>query len=225
MSFVEEIALRQILRFGLLALGLAAALIYGGFFCHRGPSRLKTLTKTIPMPAFAAALWISFGYPLVVTALLLSAIGDIALSRNGRSAFLIGLIGFAAAHVLYIVHFLSLSAGVANLQWLAIVAVLLFALSTEFWLAPHTGDLRWPVRLYVLLIAGMGLSALGLDAMPLALIGAFAFMASDMVLSVQLFRMSDASKWQRPASVTLWLLYVGAQFAILAGAGWPKPLF
>jgi hypothetical protein len=37
--------------------------------------------------------------------------------------------------------------------------------------------------------------------------------------------MSGMSRWQRPASVALWLLYAGGQFAILAGAGWATPLF
>lgn len=224
MSIVEEIALRQGARLGLIVLGLIAAAIYALVFCHRGPSAWKTLVKSIPMPAFALAAAVSFGSPAVILALVFSAVGDVALSRNGERAFLIGLIGFALAHLVYVGHFLSLSGGLTAPVW-GVAALVLLAASTELWLAPHTGTMKWPVRIYVTLITAMGVTALGLPGMPLAVIGAFAFLASDTILAMQLFRMSDMSRWQRPASVALWLLYAGGQFAILAGAGWATPLF
>ncbi|KPA21747.1 YhhN-like protein [Shimia sp. SK013] len=225
MTPFEIIALRQTLKFVFIGVGLLAALIYAVFFCHRPPSRAKTIVKAIPMPAFAAAAWISFGHPAVVIALLLSAVGDIALARDGERPFLIGLIAFAAAHVGYVVHFWTLGTGPLDAPWAFIAAIAVFALSTERWLIPFTGDMRWPVRIYVILISLMGLTALGLPGLPLATFGAFAFLASDTILSLQLFRMSDSSRWQRPASVALWLLYAGGQFLILAGSGWATPLF
>ncbi|WP_270727859.1 lysoplasmalogenase [Shimia sp. Alg240-R146] len=225
MTPFEIIALRQTLKFVFIGVGLLAALIYAVFFCHRPPSRAKTIVKAIPMPAFAAAAWISFGHPAVVIALLLSAVGDIALARDGERPFLIGLIAFAAAHVGYVVHFWTLGTGPLDAPWPFIAAIVVFALSTERWLIPFTGDMRWPVRIYVILISLMGLTALGLPALPLATFGAFAFLASDTILSLQLFRISDKSRLQRPASVALWLLYAGGQFLILAGSGWATPLF
>ena len=179
------------------------------------------------MLGFALAGIATFAHPLVIGALFLSAIGDIALSRDGEKSFLVGLIGFALAHVFYIVHFWGLSGGLGGALSVPIAsgAIVLFALSTEKWLAPYTGEMRLPVRIYVLLISLMGLTALGLPGLPLAVLGAFAFLASDTILSLQLFRMEDSSKWQVPASVALWSLYVGGQFAILAGAGWSTLLF
>ncbi|WP_372885125.1 lysoplasmalogenase family protein [Shimia sp.] len=223
MTFLEEIALRQSLRAGLLLLGLLAALLYAAVFCYRGPSGAKTLVKAVPLLSFALAGLTTFAAPLVIVALLLSAVGDIALSRPGRRAFLTGLVGFAAAHLVYVLHFAALSGGVA--LSLAALPVVVFALSTERWLVPHTGDLRWPVRVYVLLISLMGITALGLEGRMLAMLGAFAFIASDTILSLQLFRMGEGARWQVPASVVLWGLYVGGQLAILAGAGWATPLF
>lgn len=223
MTIIEEIALRQSFRFGLLLMGLVAAVIYGVVYCYRGPSVAKTLVKSVPLLSFALAGTATFAHPIVIGALVLSAVGDIALSRDGERPFLIGLIGFALAHVLYVVHFWQLSGGLELTLW--VVPILIFALSTEVWLAPHTGDMRWPVRVYVVLISLMGLTALGLQGVPLAVIGAFAFMASDAILAIQLFRMSEDSGWQVPSSVLLWALYVGGQFAILAGAGWSTPLF
>lgn len=223
MTFLEEIALRQSLRAGLLLLGLLAALLYAAVFCYRGPSGAKTLVKAVPLVSFALAGLATFAAPLVIVALLLSAVGDIALSRPGPRAFLVGLVGFAAAHLAYVLHFISLSGGVST--GLVALPIVVFAISTEFWLTPHTGDLRWPVRVYVLLISLMGLTALGLPGLPLAVFGAAAFIASDTILALQLFRMQEGARWQVPASVVLWGLYVGGQLAILAGAGWATPLF
>ncbi|WP_299352105.1 lysoplasmalogenase [uncultured Shimia sp.] len=223
MTILEEIALRQSFRFGLLLVGVLAALIYAIVYCYRGPSLAKTTVKSIPLLSFALAGLVTFAYPLVIVALFMSAIGDIALSRDGKNPFFVGLVGFALAHVFYVAHFWGLSEGVQLSVWALLIMV--FAASTEVWLTPFTGDLRWPVRIYVVLISLMGLTALGLPTMPLALVGAMAFLASDAILSIQVFRMSEGSAWQVPSSILLWVLYVGGQFAILAGAGWSTPLF
>jgi uncharacterized membrane protein YhhN len=106
------------------------------------------------------------------------------------------------------------------------LALVALAVSTEFWLAPHAGALRGAVRAYVVLITLMGLTALSLPPeRALAIWGAFAFVLSDLLLAVQLFRMGPASRGQVPVSVLLWLLYVAGQAAILAGAGFARPLF
>lgn len=226
MGVMEEIMLRQSVRFGAFLLGGGAALIYAAWFCYRDSSNLKTVVKAVPMLAFAVGAFATFGHPLIILALLASALGDIALSRPGERAFLIGLIGFAVAHLFYILRFWGLVGfeGVMALPWAAGLVVL-FAISTERWLIPHTGGLKWPVRVYVGLISLMGLTALGLTGAPFALVGAFAFMASDTILAIQLFRMKDDSRLQIPASVLLWLLYAGGQLAIVIGVGWAAPLF
>ena len=223
MTVLEEIALRQSFRLALLLAGVVAAVIYALIYCYRGPSAAKTIIKSLPLLCFGAAGAATYAHPLVIGGLFLSALGDIALSRDGERSFLVGLISFALAHVLYILHFWGLAGGL-HIS-VAVLLVMIFAASTEVWLTPHTGELRWPVRVYVMLISLMGLTALGLSGMTLAVIGAFAFMASDTILAIQMFRMSDTSRWQVPASVVLWVLYVGGQFAILAGAGWATPLF
>ncbi len=224
MSIVEEIALRQGIRFGLLVFGLLAALLYAAVFCYRPPSLWKTVVKSLPMPAFAAAVAVSFGYGAVVIALLLSAVGDLALSRDGDRPFLVGLIAFALGHVVYVAHFWTLSGGALPAS-AVLLALAVFALSTEWWLSPHTGEMRWPVRIYVAIICAMGLTALGLDGRPMAVMGAVAFMASDTLLALQLFRMKADAPLQRVVSIALWVLYAGGQFLIVAGAGWTRALF
>lgn len=224
MTVLEEIALRQSILYGGLALAAVFALIYAAFFCWRADSWPKTAVKAVPMLAFAGAGVVNFAAWPVVVALFLSAVGDIALSRRGDRAFLLGLTAFALAHVVYAAHFVTLGAGFPPL--LPALALIALALSTEAWLTPHAGGLRGPVRVYVLLIACMGLAALTLpEGRGLALLGAAAFIASDAILGLQRFRMGSRSRWQVPASVALWLLYVAGQAGILLGAGFGRPIF
>lgn len=231
MTILEEIALRQSILYGGIAIGFAVALLYAALFCYRGPSWPKTLVKAVPLLTLAAAAQINFANPVVVAALALSALGDIALSRDGDRAFLAGLVAFALAHLAYVLHFSGLLNGQGVSQLLDVpvlpaVFLILFGLSTEVWLKPYAGALRGPVRVYVLLITLMGLTALSLpETRLLAVMGAFLFIASDTLLAIQLFRMPATSRWQTPVSVVLWMLYIDAQCAILLGAGFARPLF
>jgi len=102
----------------------------------------------------------------------------------------------------------------------ALVALLALVLSTEFWLAPRTGGLRWPVRIYVLLIALMGISALLLPVHPgqgWLRLGAVLFILSDLMLALQLFVVRDAG-WQRRLALALWPAYWLGQALIAWGA-------
>ena len=194
----------------------AAALAYGTWFCHRDPSALRSVIKTLPLAVMAMLAFLP-GAPLVLVAgLALSALGDLALSRRGEAAFLTGLIAFAAAHIAYIWVFAGMAQGALPLVPAAIL--LIYAASSELWLAPHTGTLRWPVRGYVALIAGMGLTALMLPAgYGVVTLGAGLFIASDTLLAVQVFRMAPDHPAQRAVSGTLWALYIAAQALILWG--------
>lgn len=197
-----------------VALGLAAlaGLAYLPL-TGKPPGPWRSAIKTAPLVLFAAVAW-GAGLPaLLVAGFALSALGDLALSRDGDRAFLVGLCGFAAAHVCYALFFAGFAQGWPLLALLGLAAL---ALSTEGWLAPHTGDLRWPVRVYVGLICAMGVAAFALPpALRLATWGAVAFMVSDVILAVQLFRMIPGSRAARRAGYVLWALYAGGQAMIL----------
>lgn len=222
MTFFEEIAFRQSLFWGSVSAALVIAALYAALACWRGPSWGRTIFKALPLALLVFGGVANFANPLVIAALILSLLGDIALSREGQRAFLTGLIGFALAHLIYIIHFVGLGTG-----WPALVPALVLAalaLSTELWLTPFTDHMTWPVRIYVALITVMGLTALTLEGRELALWGAFAFVASDLLLGIHLFRLKAASRLHVPISVALWLLYILAQTGILLGAGFAQPL-
>ena len=207
------------LAMALVALGLALALAYFPL-ANRASSPLRSALKTAPLLCFAAAMYFARAPALLPAALFLSALGDFALSRNGRAAFLYGLAAFALAHLVYVLLFLSLS-GVQlweafALAPLAALAMLALAGTTEVWLAPYAGGLRWPVRLYVALITAMGWAVLTTgDAVLIG--GAALFILSDFILALRMFRMRPASTRARRAGWGVWLFYIAGQFLILAG--------
>ena len=211
----------MILAYLSFAVGVVASVLYLGLI-HAPQSLLRSATKTLPLLSFAFAAYLS-GAPVWLTAaLFLSALGDLALSREGRAAFLYGLCSFALAHLLFIILFQSLGGGAI---WSAFAVAPIFALallvvsaSSELWLAPYTGALRWPVRIYVILITLMGLAALALPpGYSVVALGAGLFILSDMILSIRLFRLPEGDPRARPAAVALWVSYIAGQVLILLG--------
>ena len=202
-------------------IGVAVSFVYLTI-AHKSPSWRKTAIKTIPLLCFAISAFVAAAHPFLTMGLLLSALGDMALSRPGNKAFLYGLVSFALAHILYALLFTSLShqpvwAAFRVVPVFAIV-MLTLAVSSEIWLTPHVANLRWPVRIYVALIGLMMLAALSLPSeFALATLGAGAFVVSDMILSVQRFRMTDSAKWVRRAGWAVWAFYIAGQALILWG--------
>nr|WP_159075256.1 lysoplasmalogenase family protein [Celeribacter baekdonensis] len=72
------------------------------------------------------------------------------------------------------------------------------------------------MRIYVGLICAMAVAALSLpDLYRMASVGALLFMASDLILALQMFRMPAGTKRARWAGYALWTLYILGQMAIL----------
>lgn len=218
-------------------LGLVLAIAYFPV-STKPPSWLRSALKTLPLLCFCIAAYIARAPALLALGLFLSALGDFALSRDGRTAFLYGLSAFALAHLVFIALFLGLSGfplweAFAQAPVLA-VAMLIFVASSELWLAPHTGTMRWPVRIYIVLITVMAFAVLTLPTHVPALsmaqgetmlnlpmigvqFGAGLFILSDVILSLRLFRMDDAHRHARRAGWAVWGLYISGQYLILTG--------
>ena len=202
-----------------LVAGLLVALIYFPL-TSRAPSWPRSIIKTIPLLVFSLAAYLGGGSAYLVAGLFLSALGDFGLSRDGDAPFLYGLSAFALAHILYILHFLGLSGApifeafsTATIPALILVGLMI---STELWLAPHTAALQWPVRIYVVIIGVMGLAALALP-FGLLVVGAGLFILSDVILAINLFRMTDAHPYRQVAGYAVWGFYIAGQALILLG--------
>lgn len=157
--------------------------------------------------------------------LVLAALGDIALVSRSKRLLMVGLGCFALAHVAYIAYFLSVSVrtpggatvvvGVASLVVLMVVGHRIWT-----WLEPHTGSMRSPVRVYVLLVSLMATSAVTASTVPgaavlLAPLGGVLLYLSDLSVARDRFiEHSFANKlWGLP------LYYVGQVLIAIAAAG------
>jgi uncharacterized membrane protein YhhN len=89
-----------------------------------------------------------------VTALFLSFVGDMALMFKSQRAFLIGLVGFLLAHVVYGVLFTALS-GWKSGDWISGAVLVAAGIAFYRLLWPHLGRMKLPVALYTLIICFM----------------------------------------------------------------------
>jgi len=129
-------------------------------------------------------------------ALVLSAIGDIALIGKSRNAVAAGLAAFFLAHVGFIATFI-----LSGVSWLGVgvasVAIAQTIAPVWKWLSPHTGSLRYPVTAYVgviLVMVAMAGGALWQEPSWLRvgwLTAALTFMASDLFVARQRFVIKD----------------------------------
>lgn len=195
----------------MIAAAFVLALFYGLRFATAAPSWPGSIVKTLSTALLALAGLIAGAPGLLSAGLALGAAGDFALSRPGKPAFLAGMAAFAAGHLAYIALMWTPSG--ADQIWPLGLVMLALAVSTEFWLIPRTGDLRWPVRVYVVIIAAMALAALTLPpARTVMSAGAALFVLSDLLLAIHLF--VAPRNW---LALMLWPAYWAGQFLILQG--------
>ena len=207
-----------------LAAALLAAAIYGVALKRAAPSPARTVIKTAGLAGLSTVAALT-GLPwLLVLALAASAVGDGLLAGPGERRFMAGVGAFALAHAAYVPLFLELGAwhvppGAGRLVAMALlVGAASWLLAVVLW--RHLGALRWPLTGYFVIILAMGLTAFALPGSVGGLAvtaGATAFVLSDMVLGIELFRLKDGSPWRRLTGPLIWVLYFGGQALIAWG--------
>lgn len=181
-----------------------------------GWTTVSDWTKPFLMPTLGIAAMsagaLRFGRvgALLLAALALSTIGDIALLFDGSAPFIAGLTAFLLAHLAYIVIFAGAS-GVGRPRAWSIVFVAWLVLLMVI-LVPHLGSMLIPVVCYGVVIAAMAISATRCS--PLVVVGATLFLLSDSVLAVNRF-VPDANLWQ--PGLLIMLTYIGGQSLITWG--------
>lgn len=204
----------------LWALAGLAALWFWVAHAGRADSAQASAVKTTSTAALALAGWVMGAPGGIVAGLALGALGDFALSRPGPRWFLAGMGAFAAGHLAYVAAFLTAFGPLSPpgpMGWAMLAAIAALVLSTEVWLAPHTGALRWPVRGYALVIGAMAAAAVLLPpGFGMMQMGAALFLASDLILALRLFRLKGETA-RLGASLVLWPAYWVGQGLILWG--------
>lgn len=97
----------------------------------------------------------------VLVALILSAIGDVALLGRSSATFLVGLASFLLGHVAYSIAFVTRGADLLAILIVALVMVVP-GLAVVRWLWPHVPDeMQAPVAVYAVVISAMVACAVG----------------------------------------------------------------
>ncbi|MEZ5810401.1 MAG: lysoplasmalogenase [Rhizobiaceae bacterium] len=206
---------------GTLLFSAVAAIAYL-FMVTWPPSPRRTAVKTLSTALLALLAWLEGGPALLATALALGAAGDAFLAHEGDKAFLGGLGSFLAAHIAYVALFFQAGGGAATLMAdparLALGAVLLAfgGLMARRLAVAVEPALKVPVMAYITAILAMGLAVLTLDR-PMAIVGAFMFIASDTILAAERFLLAENSPHRQWAPYGVWSLYYGGQAAIALG--------
>jgi len=149
---------------------------------------MASLSLLVPAAQPAFTLWIVVG-------LILSLGGDVALMFESNRAFMIGLVLFLLAHVVYSIAF-TVPNGFHAADIVVGAILLAFGGAVYLYLRPGLGSMNGPVILYTLIVCFMvsrasstffGTGFTFTQAWLLSL-GAVLFMLSDIVLAVNRFR-------------------------------------
>jgi uncharacterized membrane protein YhhN len=204
---------------------ILSALVYGGLLVMGAPSPLRTIIKMVPVASLALIAYFTGpkqGLALLLpAALALSAVGDGFLAGEPKKWLPLGLVSFLIAHLIYVALFWN--EGAPNLliepvRVVMIAAAVISGVGMLAWLWPHLGAMRMAVSAYVAAIVAMQVTSLLLPwiAWPV-MVGALAFMASDAILSADLFRSARLAGSERFSAYSIWGLYYGGQAAIAIG--------
>lgn len=202
---------------GVLGTSIASALVYGADFCHRRPSLARVIIKTAATALLTLWAYLAGGPTLLVFALGFSTLGDAFLGASEERYLLPGMAAFFIAHALYVVLFWGVLASDVGAPILsAQVALTLAGIAfIGFMLKSIDRPMRIPVIAYAAIILCMGNAALRLDdTLIWAKIGALAFILSDVILTVELFRIKPSAPIKRLTSPLIWGFYYGGQALI-----------
>lgn len=170
-----------------------------------------TVSKVMLMPLLAGWAYSQGAPRILILSLAFATIGDFAM--DFESLFLLGMAGFAAAHVCYIAYFVSRGA-VDRLRgrlWLpALFAVAALALVVYIWSAPAIAELRIPIPVYALLLSATAVTAWAVDNR--AGVGATLFLASDALIAVGIAERPQPE----PAQLWIMVLYIVGQFLLVS---------
>jgi len=139
---------------------------------------LRLLSKTALMPSLASWVRAQQGPPLLIAALVASALGDLLMEMN---RLLPAMAMFAAAHACYVAVFAT---GRSRRRWqvLAAYGVLYLGLMAFLW--PGLGAYRAPVAAYALLLTATAATSLWHG--PRTGLGGALFLISDTLIGVRL---------------------------------------
>ncbi len=160
----------------------------------------KPLSTTLVIIAAVLSLFVPEKYNLnytlaIILGLLFSYGGDIALMFKSRRAFMMGLVLFLIAHVVYSIVF-TVYSGFVKWDLISALILILLAIIIYFYLYSGLGKMKFPVLIYVLIISFMMNRAISTFSGKffnetqafIISIGAGLFYISDLILAINKFK-------------------------------------
>lgn len=174
---------------------------------------LEWATKPLLMPLLALWLFTRNGPRLMVAGLLFSALGDVLLQFDGL--FVLGMAGFAGAHVCYVTYFVRSGAftTLRRTWWIAVAYAAVWA-ALIAWLWPGLGALQIPVAAYSLLLFSTGAFSAAYGAR--TGLGGALFVLSDSLIAVRLAA-EDTYNALPVGGVWIMITYLAAQYLLASG--------
>ncbi len=170
------------------------------------------LTKALLMPALLLWVWVALpgaAPRLLVAGLVLATVGDVGLEFE--ATFLVGMAGFLAMQVCYVVGFLGMGAWPQVRARAGIAAAYLaFWVGANLLLGPRLGDLQVPIAVYSLALCVMATVAAGVDRR--IGVGGLLFLISDMLIGLDLADLGFPGR-----GLVVMVTYLGAQYLIATG--------
>jgi uncharacterized membrane protein YhhN len=160
----------------------------------------KPLSTTLVIIAAVLSLFVPEKYNLnytlaIILGLFFSYGGDIALMFKSRRAFMMGLVLFLIAHVVYSSVF-TVYSGFVKWDLISALILILLAIIIYFYLYSGLGKMKFPVLIYVLIISFMMNRAISTFSGKffnetqafIISIGAGLFYISDLILAINKFK-------------------------------------
>ena len=160
----------------------------------------KPLSTTLVIIVAALSCFVADNYNLsytlaIILGLLFSFGGDVALMFKSKRAFMIGLILFLIAHVIYSIVF-TVYSGFVEGDLISALILILLAIIIYFYLYPGLEEMKIPVLIYIFVISFMmnrAISAFSGEFFNntqavLISIGAGLFFISDLILAINKFK-------------------------------------
>lgn len=147
----------------LIALGIAAAIIYGRFFLNRRESIVRALVKTGMMASFAVAFSLHGAFPPLLIAFGGAALGDFFLAFSKKWTLPLGIFFFLIAQLAYFAIFLAMwmFAGDNAPLWpryamMVLLALLVLGYLSWFWRIPAFARARFSSAITVVCFILLG---------------------------------------------------------------------